>query len=157
MSFEISRAGFCDAEALCEMHAANLYGEWPASDFAASCGNSNRLLLKATDHGALIGFALVQFVAGEAEILSLAVAKEARRSGVGSAILSECVVVCRREFVSYIYLEVAEGNGAAQRLYQKYGVTVVARRQNYYQAGRSEPENALVMRLGTDRAYVQHT
>jgi [ribosomal protein S18]-alanine N-acetyltransferase len=149
MRFSILQALPSDAPDLAALHAQALPPGWPAADFAASCTNSNRIVLKAAAGAGLVGFAVVQFAADEAEILSIAVAKEARQHGIGSAILAACVAACEQNNISYLYLEVAEGNGAALKLYGKFGFDVLARRPNYYRAGRSEPETALIMRLGT--------
>ncbi|MGO9486323.1 MAG: ribosomal protein S18-alanine N-acetyltransferase [Rhodomicrobium sp.] len=151
MRFAIVPACLPDAPALASLHAQALPPGWPAADFAASCGSANRIVLKAVDGAALLGFAIAQFAADEAEILCIAVAKEARRRGIASAMLNACVAACVQKQVSYIYLEVAEGNARALKLYGKFGFGVVSRRPNYYQAGTSAPETALVMRLETKR------
>ena len=149
MPFSITPARPSDAPDMAALHAQALPSGWPAADFAASCANANRIVLKAEDSGGLLGFAVVQFAADEAEILSVAVAKEARRRGIGSAILAVCIGECEQRSIAHIYLDVAEGNAAALGLYGKFGFGVVARRPNYYQAGRSAPETALIMRLET--------
>ncbi len=134
-----------DADALANLHAQALPSGWPAADFEAFCANANRIVLKAEDSGGLLGFAVVQFAADEAEILSVAVAKEAQRCGIGSAILAACIAECEQKTIAHIYLDVAEGNAAALGLYGKFEIGVLARRPNYYQAGRSVPETALIM------------
>ncbi len=153
MRFDILPALPADAPDLAALHAQALPPGWPAADFAASCASENRIVLKAADGAGLLGFAVLQFAADEAEILSIAVAKEARHNGIGSAILVACTAECERKNISYLYLEVAEGNGAALKLYRKFGFGVLARRPNYYQAGRSGPETALIMRLETKGAF----
>jgi len=140
-----------DAPALAALHAQALPSGWPAADFAVSCGNPTRIVLKAEDGAAMLGLAVLQFAADEAEILSIAVAKEARRQGIASAMMTACIAGCNKKLVSHIYLEVAEGNGPALKLYEKFGFGVLSRRPNYYLAGRSEPEAALIMRLETKR------
>ena len=137
--------------ALAALHAQALPSGWPAADFAVSCSNPTRIVLKAEDGAAMLGLAVLQFAADEAEILSIAVAKEARRQGIASAMMTACIAGCNKKLVSHIYLEVAEGNGPALKLYEKFGFGVLSRRPNYYLAGRSEPEAALVMRLETKR------
>jgi [ribosomal protein S18]-alanine N-acetyltransferase len=138
-----------DAADLAALHAQALPPGWPAADFAAYCAAENRIVLKASDAAGLLGFAVLQIAADEAELLSIAVAKEAQQRGIGSAILAACVAACELKNISYLYLDVAEGNGAALKLYGKFGFEVLARRPNYYQTGRAKPETALIMRLGT--------
>lgn len=151
MRFRITRALPPDAPALAALHAQALPSGWPAADFAVSCSNPTRIVLKAEDGAAMLGLAVLQFAADEAEILSIAVAKEARRHGIASAMMTACIAGCNKKLVSHIYLEVAEGNGPALKLYEKFGFGVLSRRPNYYLAGRSEPEAALIMRLETKR------
>jgi [ribosomal protein S18]-alanine N-acetyltransferase len=138
-----------DAPALAALHAAALPPGWPAADFAAYCSEPNRIVLKAQEGGAVLGLAVLQIAADEAEILSIAVANEARRSGIGSAMIAACIESCEARSVSTVYLEVGEGNGAALALYGKMGFSILSRRPDYYQGGRSAPETALVMRLET--------
>ena len=140
-----------DAPALAVLQAEALLPGWQAADFAAYCAGENRFVLKAVDGNGLLGLAILQIAADEAEILSIAVAKEARQRGIASAMMAACVATCEERHVSSIYLEVAEGNGAALKLYEKFGFGVLSRRLNYYEAGRSAPETALIMRLETKR------
>ena len=48
--------------------------------------------------------------------------------------------------MSCIYLEVAESNTPARRLYEKFGFLVIGRRENYYRSSSSAFETALIMR-----------
>lgn len=143
---QVIRAQALDAAALAALHAQALPPGWPPADFAASCANANRAVLKAMSGTDLLGLAVLQFAADEAEILSVAVAKEARRLGAGSAIMKACVAACEQRLISYIYLEVAEGNQAALKLYEKFGFSVIASRKNYYHAGRTSAITALIMK-----------
>ncbi len=136
-----------DAANLAILHAQALPPGWPAADFAASCNNACRIVLKALDGGSLAGLAVLQFAADEAEILSIAVAEEARRQGVASSIMKASIAACQQKLISYLYLEVAEGNKAALKLYEKFGFRLLAHRKNYYRAARSAPVTALIMRL----------
>ena len=108
-------------------------------------------MLKALDGESLAGLAVLQFAADEAEILSIAVAEEARRRGIASAMMKACVAACEQKLISHLYLEVAEGNGPAQKLYAKFGFRLLAHRKNYYQAAGSAPVTALIMRLDIQR------
>ncbi len=149
MPFAIMPAVPFDAPALAALHAQAYPPGWPAADFAASCSDANRIVLMAREGAVLLGLAVLQVAADEAEILSIAVAKEARRRGIGSAMMTTCVAACKERLVSCIYLEVAEGNGAALKLYENFGFSVLSRRPDYYRTGRDVPEAALVMRLQT--------
>ena len=120
-----------------------------AHELAASCGDANRAVLKATDGAHLHGFIILQFAADEAEILAIAVAKDRRRLGYAASLLGRRIKACQSRFTSCIYLEVAESNGPARKLYEKFGFLVIGRRENYYRSPSSAPETALIMRRET--------
>ena len=85
------------------------------------------------------GFILARSAGGEAEILALAVLPEARRCGLGRALL-DCVLA--RTGGSPVFLEVAADNAAAMALYLAAGFAECGRRRDYYAGGR----DALVLR-----------
>ena len=80
----------------------------------------------------LAGFALYRVVAGEGELLNLAVHPSARRSGVGRALLLEMMPLAK-----IWHLEVRESNLAAIALYQSLGFVQVGRRASYYADGEA--------------------
>jgi ribosomal-protein-alanine N-acetyltransferase len=77
--------------------------------------------------GNLLGFALGRSAAGECELLSLAVTR-----GIGAALLAATMDRARRDQVSRVFLEVAEDNAIARRLYHNFGFRPVGRRPRYY-------------------------
>lgn len=99
--------------------------------------------LPSPDHR-LAGYALGLVAADEAEILNLAVAPDARRSGLGRALLDGLLATFRRERVATVHLEVRQSNAGAVRLYQAAGFRAVSTRRAYY---RNPTENALTMTL----------
>jgi [ribosomal protein S18]-alanine N-acetyltransferase len=146
----VTEAVEADAESLAALYASALPPGWPPAELAACCGVKNRALLKAADGERLHGFVLLQFAADEAEILALAVAPESRGRGCASCLMQAAVNLSESSFVSCIYLEVAETNEPALRLYEKFGFERVARRENYYRSASSAPETALIMKLRRD-------
>lgn len=90
-----------------------------------------------------LGFALGRAVAGEAEVLTLAVRPGVWRAGVGRALLSALLEAARARGATALFLEVAEGNAAARALYAAAGAEAAGRRRRYYADGG----NALVLRF----------
>jgi ribosomal-protein-alanine N-acetyltransferase len=89
---------------------------------------------------------------GEAQILNLSVVPDARRQGLGRALLRRLVDVAVRSGAEQCFLEVRVSNLAALELYAKEGFGAVGRRHDYYPATAATPrEDALVLRreLGT--------
>ncbi|MBL6078962.1 GNAT family N-acetyltransferase [Belnapia sp. T18] len=88
------------------------------------------------------GLVLARAAAGEAEILTLAVAPAARRRGLGAALLGAAMQGAVLRGAAEMFLEVAAANEAALALYAAAGFDGVGRRRRYYANG----EDALVLR-----------
>jgi len=78
------------------------------------------------------GFALGRAVAGEAELLTIAVAPECRRAGRGRALLAGFEAEAAARGAEVAFLEVADDNAAARALYLVAGWKESGRRKGYY-------------------------
>ena len=96
--------------------------------------------------GNLAGFALARIAADECELLSLAVAPEHRREGLGAMLLDAAMVEAAAMNVRKFFLEVAEDNDAALTLYASRGMVAVGRRPDYYELSDGGFSSALTMR-----------
>ena len=132
-----------DAEAMAATHAACFAGgrprPWTAAEFAALRDQRGVFLLG--DAGA---FLWGRSIAGEAELLTLAVAPPRRRAGLARGLLRDFARTARETGAAEAFLEVASDNVAARALYAGQGWLEAGRRRRYY-----GPEtDAIVMRLG---------
>lgn len=93
-------------------------------------GREATLLVAVDDHGTIVGsvaFALGDTAyadiatAGEAEFRTLVVANDARRRGIGEALVGECVALGRRAGASVLRLSTGPSMTQAQRLYERLG------------------------------------
>lgn len=103
------------------------------------------ILLAAEDlgHGeVLVGFVVFWLVHDEVHILNVVTAREARRRGVGRALMEEAADAGRRRGAVLATLEVRRSNLAALALYRSLGYRQVGVRPNYYS---DEGEDAVVM------------
>ncbi|WP_243303837.1 GNAT family N-acetyltransferase [Geothrix oryzisoli] len=82
--------------------------------------------------------------AGEAELLRIAVASEARGQGLGRAVLEACQRELAGEGLVHLFLEVRPTNLAAIRLYERCGWEPCGCRPRYY----SDGEDALLFQRG---------
>ncbi len=131
-----------DAQVLHEIAAAAFHDPWPASDFAAAAADSGLLLLVAVRDGDPAGYIYMRLLDPEVEIYSLAVRPETRRKGVGHALVSRALEICRDRGMERIFLEVRDSNAPAVALYAALGFVPVGRRKGYY----SNPtEDAILM------------
>ncbi|MDN5568809.1 MAG: GNAT family N-acetyltransferase, partial [Paracoccus sp. (in: a-proteobacteria)] len=80
------------------------------------------------DHGFLLGRAL----AGEAELLTLAVAPSARRKGTGRQLVARFASTAQGMGATDAFLEVASDNLAARALYSDLGWLEAGVRRGYY-------------------------
>ena len=93
-----------------------------------------------------VGFILARAISGEAEILSLGVLPEARRTGAGARLVAAACREARTLGADRIYLEVAEDNAAGLGLYRRLAFDKVGRRPAYYKRADGTRVAALVMR-----------
>jgi ribosomal-protein-alanine N-acetyltransferase len=96
------------------------------------------------DAQAILGFVIFWLVHDEVHILNIATAVEARRRGVGRALMKEAVDLGRRRGATLATLEVRRSNASAIELYRSLGYRQVGIRPNYY---ADEGEDAIVMVL----------
>lgn len=96
------------------------------------------------DAARLGGFALCRSVAGESELLLLAVNPYCRRMGLAQALLQAWTTRCRASGVTRQFLEVRADNPALD-LYVAAGFAGVARRPDYYRGGDGQLRDAITM------------
>lgn len=99
---------------------------WAADEIAALMANPGFGVSTAT------GFALGRAVAGEAELITIAVSPSARRAGTGRALLAQFEAEARTRGAQTAFLDVAADNRAALALYQSAGWHETGRRKGYY-------------------------
>ena len=80
----------------------------------------------------IVAYGVLMVTPGEAQILNLSVVEDARREGLGRALLRRFVADAGDFLVDQIFLEVRASNIAAIRLYESEGFAPVARRVSYY-------------------------
>jgi len=96
------------------------------------------------DDGRLVGYALFTLVAGEGEILNLAVDPASQRRCLGRQLLAAVLGAMRAAGTAAVFLEVRQSNRAAIALYSGAGFKPVSLRRKYY---RNPTEHAVTMAL----------
>jgi len=121
-----------------------------AAYYAELQGGNRELMLVAkplqahVDERNIAGYIVARETAGELHINNVAVREQYRRRGYGAMLLGRVLAEAREKRATAAFLEVRDGNSAAQALYQKCGFRAIAKRANYY----SDPtEDAVVMTL----------
>jgi ribosomal-protein-alanine N-acetyltransferase len=113
---------------------------WSAQEFADLLADPKTFAL-THPQGLLLGRA----VAGEAELLTLAVAPEARRHGLGRRLVQDFLTESQRRGAESAFLEVAASNRAARALYLAAGFAEAGKRRGYYHAPDGSRDDALIL------------
>ncbi|MEO1601956.1 MAG: GNAT family N-acetyltransferase [Pseudomonadota bacterium] len=99
-----------------------------------------------TDRAWRFGLLVLRIAADEAEVLSIGVAPEARRQGLGGALLATAIEAAAGDGATQVFLEVAEGNRPARALYAAAGFTEAGRRPAYYRTPLGREDALLLVR-----------
>ncbi len=91
------------------------------------------------------GFALTRTLAGESELLTIAVDPTHQRRGIGSELMSAWLAFARAR-AETAFLDVAADNRPAIALYEGSGFETVAVRRGYYARSGTAAVDALIMR-----------
>jgi [ribosomal protein S18]-alanine N-acetyltransferase len=142
----LSEAGPRDAPALAALHAAAFRRGWSEDEFERLLLEKNVIAHRAMIGRSLAGFIVSRLAAGEAEILSVAVAPGRRGRGLARKLLDLHLRRLAGLGAMAVFLEVDEDNAPARRLYGRARFRDVGRRPAYYAHGAQGPSNALVLR-----------
>ncbi len=131
-----------DAAAIAALHAASFQRGWGEDEVYRLLADKSVIGHRAMSGRAMTGFILSRLVAGEAEILSIAIAAKQRGRGLSRPLLDLNLRRLAGLGARTVFLEVDENNKPARALYRRAGFSDVGRRNSYYQNGAA----ALVLR-----------
>ena len=114
---------------------------WAAAEIAAFLADPLCFTLTEPE-----SFLTGRAVAGEAELLTLAVAPQARRRGLGAKLVQRFLYQARLRGAATAWLEVAADNAAGLALYTRAGFTESGRRRGYYRRPEGTATDALILR-----------
>lgn len=148
-----------DAEAMAALHAQSFAAAWSAGEIGALLGGPGGygLVIPADEGPALAGFILCRMLAGEAEVLTLAVDPGARRRGLGGVLLRAALDLAATAGGEAMFLEVAADNAPAIALYRRAGFAPVGLRRGYYARKGGPAVDALVYRLGLTPSHPEQS
>jgi ribosomal-protein-alanine N-acetyltransferase len=128
----IRPAGPGDAAVLARLHAGSFADAWSEVSIARLAGGPGAYALIASHAGEDGGFALLHCVPPEAELLSIGVQTNLRRSGIARALLQHAARDLSARGVTTMFLDVAADNSPAMALYRSLGFSDISRRARYY-------------------------
>lgn len=99
---------------------------WSATDFADLKKSGCEIIASQN------GFIVWRAIADEAELITIGVAPDARRTGIAAAMLGIMESELKKAGVTNIFLEVAENNRPARQLYKTNNYIEIGVRPKYY-------------------------
>lgn len=99
---------------------------WSADDFADLKKSGCEIIASQN------GFIVWRAVADEAELITIGVAPDARRTGIAAAMIGIMEGELKKSGVKSVFLEVAENNTPARKLYEQNGYVQIGVRPKYY-------------------------
>ncbi len=135
-ALRIDAVGPVHAEALALLSAA-AFGEdsWSADAIASALRQTSARGLSAETEEGPAGFLIWRALGPEAELLTIGVAPDARRRGVGGALMEKMLADAADAGCGRLHLEVAENNFAARPFYECFAFKVTGLRKRYYRNG----------------------
>lgn len=150
MNWRLTPAGLGDIatlSAVVERAFDPRFGEaWSAAQLRGSMSLSGSWGQVIRDDGVTLGFSLCRRAATEAELLLVGVVPSHRSLGIGAALLQAAFDSASKFGIETMFLEVRDGNRAAQQLYERAGFVAVGRRRDYYRGCNAETFDAITMR-----------
>jgi ribosomal-protein-alanine N-acetyltransferase len=147
-------AGPETAALLADIHAQAFDTPWSTEQLARSLDGPGAFAVMALSGQRAQGFVIARAMAGEAEVITLAVRPADRRKGVGRTLMDAAVATAVALGATVMWLEAAVDNQAAVALYQSMRFETTGRRKRYYARGDGPRIDALIMRreLNTARS-----
>ncbi|MEP1765738.1 MAG: GNAT family N-acetyltransferase [Sulfitobacter sp.] len=126
---------------LARIHAAAFADTrgWSSNEFADLLTPPHTQIFSKTG-----GFAVTRTIAGETELLTLAVAPDFQRRGIAKSLLSDWLSQAAR-VADTAFLEVAADNLGALALYSQMSFLQSGRRKSYYARANGEAIDAILM------------
>ncbi|MEQ1510006.1 MAG: GNAT family N-acetyltransferase [Sphingopyxis sp.] len=103
-----------------------------------------RLVGLMSANAQMLGFSISRHVAGESELLLIAVDPASRRASYGTMLMHDWIAHCQNTAISRVMLEVRADNPAII-LYEQLGFTRMAVRPAYYLGGDGLRRDAITM------------
>ena len=131
-----------DASAVVTIQVASPeIAQWTEHDYER-LSSAGMMAWVAEVQGVITGFLVARRITSELEILNLAVRPDARRRGIGRALIQAALAWGKEFEARSAFLEVRASNRGALQFYERHGFEETGRRPGYY----SNPvEDALVL------------
>lgn len=122
-----------DLAEVCEIENHSFHSPWSRDDFTQHLRNRNTIGMVAESSHIVIGYMIYELHSSTIKLLSIAVDKEYRHAGVGSAMVNRLIGKLTEEFRNRITAEVSERNLGAQMFFKGHDFRCVRVLKNTYE------------------------
>ncbi len=140
----IRPADATDINHIADIEASVFSDAWSESSLSSALTDANQTVLCLEHGGELAAYLIGCGVAGECEILRIAVRPSFRRRGFGRKLMEHFLNGRKAKGDLTVFLEVRASNTSALSLYESCGFSSYTVRHNYY---RNPTEDAVMMSL----------
>lgn len=145
MSLLIRKMTLEDIPAVVQLDQLSFSLPWPERSFRFEVTDNpaSRCWVAEVDRR-IVGMVVAWLFVSELHIATIATHPDFRRQGIARRLLAYSLLQALEEGARSSFLEVREGNLAAQEMYRKFGYVESGRRRRYY---RDNDEDAILMNL----------
>lgn len=133
-----------DLYAVSELEKANFSLPFSEKALNELFTNTSWHFLGAKQDNVLVGYIIFYTIIDETEIVNVCVRSDLRGLGIGRALLTRTVALCRKGGTKKLMLEVRKSNSVAIKLYESLGFIPVGVSKNHY---KLPTEDAILMNL----------
>ena len=131
-----------DVKAVSEIEGRSFSMPWKEADFLEMVKADYAYYYVAEENGVILGYCGLRNMAGEGEIMNVAVDAPFRRKGIARLLLEHTLEEAPKHGIGDCTLEVRVSNAPAIHLYEKFGFQWEGIRPNFYEKPK---ENAMIM------------
>ena len=133
-----------DLQAVMELDREAFFDPWSLASWQRELQNPIAVWIVEVVEGDIVGYAGIWNVAGEAQVMRVAVRKALRNQGLGLMLTQELIQKAWEAGAEAVTLEVRETNAAARKVYERCGFVSQGVRPHYYE---DTHEGAVIMWL----------
>jgi len=133
-----------DLPVVMELDREAFFDPWSLAAWQRELQNPIAVWIVEVVEREIVGYAGIWNVAGEAQVMRVAVRKSLRNQGLGLLLTQELIQKARETGAEAVTLEVRESNLAAQKVYERCGFVSSGVRPDYYE---DTHEGAVIMWL----------
>jgi ribosomal-protein-alanine N-acetyltransferase len=138
---DIRRLTYADLPQVIAIERRAFPTPWSLAMFVLELSKPSGICLAAVDEGRVLGYLVCSRYDTVWHLMNVAVDDTRRREGLATALIARLFELADGDGEQYT-LEVRTSNGAAIRLYERFGFRAAGRRRGYYHDNR---EDAVIM------------